>query len=184
MMGWLKELRREVKEEAECAAFAAKMETERREAMDKAWKDGYTPWDAELDRPREISGVEAYRLSKSLWVHKHQTCFSRYAQDYATAESLFSVSLSADYMRPECDRWYFAALWEAIRKTVRDFGLHRPEQGEGGADKPAEKAQGEVAPTVREPVGGAEAVAGDGADDDGFNSTKDSALAHGAQNKE
>lgn len=135
-MRWLTRLFRKAKDDAERAVFIAKMEKERDEAWKRAKKD-YTPWNAELDRPREVSSHEAFWLSRSRWVlHRPYSC-CRLEQDFATATSLFAVSLYADYARPEIDRRYFDALFEAIRETVRDFAL-KAKPGEDGAAKPAE----------------------------------------------
>lgn len=64
--------------------------------------------------------------------------------------TFISLNRRLDYFR---DRWF-------PRAEATDIALEAYPAKKGTA-KPAEKAQGEVAPTVREPVEGAEAVASD-----------------------
>lgn len=144
-MGWLRRL----KDEAKADAVANRI---------------FAATDAEPDRPIEVSSEDAFWLSKFGWATR-RPCRCRRGQDFATETSLFSVSLYADYARPEIDRRYFDALFEAIRETVRDFAL-KAKPGEDGAAKPAEKTQREVAPTVRVGVERAESVAGDALEDE------------------
>ena len=139
-MGIIRDIKDGIRRESILDKFARKMKAAQRDAQ----HDSYA---TELIRPMEISPEEAFWLGRAGWTIRHDLSL-RFEQNYATDSAIFTVSLFGEYGKPELDRRHLAALWEAIRKTVRDFGLSDPEQANGGADNPSKEANDEVSAPV------------------------------------